>query len=245
MKFAERLFIVIVTATLTSMAWIIAGSSAIELVRNKEEQPPAEQPAPVVSDPAGSEPDAAEASEATAAEDAAPEAQSVAADSLHREKEPQGDEEGAAQVEQLGPLLVPVLNLRRADLMDNYAGASGQPASPHPGIDIAGEAGTTIQAAAPGTIVKIGFSKASGNVIIVRSPGRQWLYVYSHLDELAKGLQEGQRIRRGQRLGSLGSSGTALATKPHLHFAILRTDPDAAWWEPATPVNPYPLLMKE
>ena len=55
-------------------------------------------------------------------------------------------------------------------------------------------------------------------------------------------LREGQRVRRGQRLGMVGSSGNASAEAPHLHFAILQTTADAEWWEPANAVNPYPLL---
>ena len=62
------------------------------------------------------------------------------------------------------------------------------------------------------------------------------------MDAYAEGLQEGQRVRRGQRLGTVGSSGNASQDAPHLHFAILQTTADAEWWEPANAVNPYPLL---
>jgi len=58
-------------------------------------------------------------------------------------------------------------------------------------------------------------------------------------------LNEGQQVRRGQRLGTVGSTGNAEPEEPHLHFEVMRTTPDAQWWEPATSVNPYPLLVRQ
>ena len=49
-------------------------------------------------------------------------------------------------------------------------------------------------------------------------------------------------MSRGEVIGTVGSSGNASEEAPHLHFAILRTTPDAEWWEPATAINPYSLL---
>ena len=49
-------------------------------------------------------------------------------------------------------------------------------------------------------------------------------------------------MARGQRLGTVGSTGNADPAAPHLHFAIMRIGREAQWWEPSTPVNPYPML---
>ena len=49
----------------------------------------------------------------------------------------------------------------------------------------------------------------------------------------------GQRVGRGDRLGSVGTTGNA--RDPHLHFAVHQMDEDDPWYE-GTPVNPYPLL---
>ena len=73
---------------------------------------------------------------------------------------------------------------------------------------------------------------------------RETIYYYAHLDEYAEGLKEGQRVRRGQRLGTVGSSGNASEDAPHLHFAIMQTTKDAEWWEPANALNPYTLLTQ-
>ena len=101
---------------------------------------------------------------------------------------------------------------------------------------------TTVLSAAPGKIEKLYRSDVGGNTIYVRSVDGQTIYYYAHLDGYAEGLREGQRVRRGQRLGEVGSSGNASDDTPHLHFAILQTTTDAEWWEPAHAVNPYPLL---
>jgi murein DD-endopeptidase MepM/ murein hydrolase activator NlpD len=50
-------------------------------------------------------------------------------------------------------------------------------------------------------------------------------------------------VRRGQLLAYVGSTGDALASAPHLHFAIARLDTDRAWWK-GDPIDPYPLLAK-
>ena len=102
--------------------------------------------------------------------------------------------------------------------------------------------GTSVQAAAPGVVEKLYSSQAGGKTIYIRSADRETIHYYAHLDQYAEGLREGQQVRRGQRLGSVGSSGNASDQAPHLHFAILQTTPDAEWWEPANAVNPFPLL---
>src|SRR5690606_37145503 len=143
---------------------------------------------------------------------------------------------------ELRELVIPVLNVRAQDLTDTFTDERGNAQRLHEAIDIMAPRGTTVIAATPGRIEKLFRSKAGGNTIYVRSNDGQTIYYYAHLDEYAEGLREGQRIRRGQRLGSVGSSGNAPEDAPHLPFAILRTTADADWWEPANAVNPYPLL---
>ena len=103
-------------------------------------------------------------------------------------------------------------------------------------------AGTPVVAAAEGIVEKLYFSEGGGGITVyVRSPDRQWIYYYAHLQDYAPGLREGQRIERGARLGSVGTSGNANPAGPHLHFAVHQMGADDSWHE-GTPVNPYPLL---
>ena len=67
-----------------------------------------------------------------------------------------------------------------------------------------------------------------GNTIYVRSDDRRTIHYYAHLQAYAPGLAEGQAVRRGQRLGTVGSTGNADPAAPHLHFAVLRIAPERA-----------------
>jgi murein DD-endopeptidase MepM/ murein hydrolase activator NlpD len=69
----------------------------------------------------------------------------------------------------------------------------------------------------------------------------KFAYYYAHLDQYAEGLKEGMRLKRGEVLGFVGTTGNATPGAPHLHFTIFRLGPDRKWWK-GTPVNPYPFL---
>jgi murein DD-endopeptidase MepM/ murein hydrolase activator NlpD len=143
--------------------------------------------------------------------------------------------------EPAGQLLVPVAGVRREALTDTFAQARGL-GRPHDAIDIMAPRGTPVVAAADGIVEKLFFSNGGGGITAyVRSPDRQWIYYYAHLDAYAPGLREGARIRRGDPIGTVGSTGNANPAGPHLHFAIHFMAPDERWWQ-GRPVNPYPLL---
>ncbi len=146
----------------------------------------------------------------------------------------------------LGPsgLAVPVAGIRVEDLVDTYAQARAGGARVHDAIDIMAPAGTPVVAASEGIVEKLFFSPGGGGITVyVRSPDRQWVYYYAHLQEYAPGLTEGQRVDKGARLGSVGNTGNASAAGPHLHFAVHRMDREDDW-HGGTPVNPYPLLAR-
>lgn len=145
----------------------------------------------------------------------------------------------------IGQLTIPVPGIEAGQLADTYADPRADGARLHEAIDIMAPAGTPVVAAAPGTIERLHQSPAGGTTIYLRSPDRETIQYYAHLAGYAPGLAEGQQVRRGQRLGTVGATGNADPGAPHLHFAILRTTPQAEWWEPATALNPYPLLTAE
>ncbi len=87
----------------------------------------------------------------------------------------------------------------------------------HTGVDFAAPRGTPILASGNGVIEKIGRDSGYGNMIIVRhTNGYETLY--AHQSSFAKGLVVGSRVRQGQVIGYVGSTG--LSTGPHLHFEI-------------------------
>lgn len=138
-------------------------------------------------------------------------------------------------------LAVPVAGVKLEDLIDTYAQSRGSGRA-HNAIDIMAPRGTPVLAAAAGTIEKLFFSQGGGGITVyVRSPDRQWIHYYAHLDAYAPGLAEGQQVERGQPIGTVGSSGNADPDGPHLHFAVHRMMPGEKWHQ-GMPVNPYPLL---
>lgn len=140
-----------------------------------------------------------------------------------------------------GALTIPVLGAVASQLTDTFA--DDRAGRPHEAIDIMAPAGTPVVAAGAGTVEKLFLSDAGGKTIYVRSGDRQTIHYYAHLQDYAAALAEGQAVRRGQQLGTVGSSGNADPAAPHLHFAVLRTVPEAHWWEPTTAIDPFPLLQ--
>jgi murein DD-endopeptidase MepM/ murein hydrolase activator NlpD len=138
--------------------------------------------------------------------------------------------------------MIPVVGIRAEQLSDTFDDGRGGGTRAHHALDIVAPRGTPVVAAAAGTVEKLFHSDAGGNTVYVRSPDRTTIFYYAHLDRYAEGLQEGQSVTRGQQLGFVGSTGDANPAGPHLHFEIMRTTPEAKWYQPATDINPYPLL---
>lgn len=143
-----------------------------------------------------------------------------------------------------GRLTIPVAGVKPGDLVDTFTQARSDGARVHDAIDIMAANGTPVVAAAAGTVEKLYFSEGGGGITAyIRSPDRQWMYYYAHLEAYAPSLKEGATIARGAPIGTVGHSGNADPAGPHLHFAILRMASGDAWHEGA-PINPYPLLAR-
>ncbi|HSX61034.1 MAG TPA: peptidoglycan DD-metalloendopeptidase family protein [Tahibacter sp.] len=85
----------------------------------------------------------------------------------------------------------------------------------HKGVDYAAPTGTPIYAAGDAKVEFRGVKNGFGNVVILQHGG-QYSTVYGHMSRFASGLSAGQRVRQGQLIGYVGSTG--LATGPHLHY---------------------------
>ena len=138
-------------------------------------------------------------------------------------------------------LVVPVLGVRREDLVDTWGHSREGGRRAHEAIDIMAPRGTPVLAAAPGSVEKLFVSVRGGNTVYLRSPDRGTIYYYAHLDRYAQGLAERRSVRAGQVIGYVGSTGDAAPNAPHLHFAINRARSDEGWWQ-GRAINPYPLL---
>lgn len=139
-------------------------------------------------------------------------------------------------------LIIPVAGIKPNQLSDTFTDARGGGTRLHEALDIMAPRGAPVIAAAAGTVEKLFHSNNGGNTIYVRSPDRKTIHYYAHLDRYADGLHEGQIVSQGEVIGAVGSTGDANPDAPHLHFEIMQTTPEAKWYEPATSIDPYPLL---
>ena len=85
----------------------------------------------------------------------------------------------------------------------------------HTGVDFAAPGGTRVIAAADGTVVAAGGRGGYGNAVEIRHGGGIST-LYAHLSGFARGVRAGARVRQGEPIGFVGSTG--FATGPHLHY---------------------------
>ncbi|WP_435104470.1 OapA family protein [Arhodomonas sp. AD133] len=86
---------------------------------------------------------------------------------------------------------------------------------PHMGTDYAAPPGTPIKAAGDGKVIHAGRKGGYGNVVIIRH-GSRYSTLYGHMKGFRRGISTGDRVKQGEVIGYVGSSG--LATGPHLHY---------------------------
>ena len=89
----------------------------------------------------------------------------------------------------------------------------------HRGVDFAASRGTPIYAAGQGTVEALGRNGGYGKYIRLRH-NSTYKTAYAHMKSYASGLKRGARVRQGQVIGYVGSTGNS--TGPHLHYEVLR-----------------------
>ena len=139
-----------------------------------------------------------------------------------------------------GDVAIPVIGVTRAQLRDHFDDARG--GRVHHAIDIAAPRGTPVIAAIDGEVLKLFLSNAGGITLYQVDDSGTIVYYYAHLDGYAAGIAEKKRLRRGEVLGYVGTTGNAPPGTPHLHFAIERIPGPKQWWR-GVPINPYPILV--
>jgi murein DD-endopeptidase MepM/ murein hydrolase activator NlpD len=88
----------------------------------------------------------------------------------------------------------------------------------HQGIDIFARKGTPVVAISDGVIVARDKTPIGGKTLWLKSSTHSWTAYYAHLDKQM--VKEGQYVRKGQVIGTVGKTGNARTTPPHLHFGI-------------------------
>ncbi|MFB0565667.1 MAG: M23 family metallopeptidase [Candidatus Aminicenantaceae bacterium] len=110
---------------------------------------------------------------------------------------------------------------------------------PHYGVDYAAIPGTPVQATADGKVTFVGWNGASGRMVRIRHKNT-YETMYLHLRRFAKGIRKGAKVKGGQIIGFVGSSGES--TGPHLDYRIKYKgkyiNPFAWRFKPVSPLRP-------
>ena len=88
----------------------------------------------------------------------------------------------------------------------------------HKGTDFAAPMGTPIMASGDGKIKKAGWCGGGGNCIVIKH-NSTYQTVYAHMSKFAKGIRKGVKVKQGQTIGYVGSTGKS--TGPHLHYEVI------------------------
>ena len=88
----------------------------------------------------------------------------------------------------------------------------------HRGTDFAAPMGTPIMASGDGVITKAGWCGGGGNCIKIKH-NSTYQTVYAHMSKFARGMKTGVRVKQGQTIGYVGSTGKS--TGPHLHYEVI------------------------
>ena len=88
----------------------------------------------------------------------------------------------------------------------------------HLGTDFAAPKGTPIMASGDGKVTKAGWCGGGGNCVKIKH-NRTYQTVYAHMSKFGRGIKKGVRVKQGQIIGYVGSTG--LSTGPHLHYEVI------------------------
>ena len=88
----------------------------------------------------------------------------------------------------------------------------------HRGTDFAAPSGTPIMASGSGTVTRARWCGGGGNCIKIKH-NSTYETIYAHMKAFAKGIKEGRKVKQGQIIGYVGSTG--LSTGPHLHYEVV------------------------
>jgi murein DD-endopeptidase MepM/ murein hydrolase activator NlpD len=108
----------------------------------------------------------------------------------------------------------------------------------HQGQDLAAAEGTPVVAPRGGVVETVQYqARGAGHYVVVDGDDEDYDYVFMHLQTGSIPVEQGDRVRTGQAIGAVGSTGSS--TGPHLHFEIWM----GGWFDGGEPIDPLPLLQ--
>lgn len=139
-------------------------------------------------------------------------------------------------------IAMPLDDVNPASLHSNFDERRGGGTRQHQALDLMAPRRTPIKAAATGRVLKLFTSANGGLMVYAADSSERFIMMYAHLDSYVPTLRDGTPLTRGQLIGYVGSTGNALASAPHLHFAVARSA-DVKNWSKGKAIDPLPVLQ--
>ena len=138
-------------------------------------------------------------------------------------------------------LQFPVPGAGAANIQSIYGDEREAGRRSHEGVDIFAPRGTPVLAASDGFVTMVGQNRLGGKVVWVWNPSRGVRLYYAHLQDQL--VRTGTFVKAGDTLGTVGNTGNAKSTPPHLHFGIYARGDGAIDPEPfIRPIAPAPTI---
>lgn len=115
-----------------------------------------------------------------------------------------------------GTLGFPVLDKTYLNIASFFGAPRDGGRRTHEGVDVFAARGTPVVAVADGRVTRVGTNRLGGNTVSVSSG--KYSFYYAHLDSQLVSM--GKSVRLGDTLGTVGNTGNAITTAPHLHFGV-------------------------
>lgn len=131
-------------------------------------------------------------------------------------------------------LAFPVQGAGPGDIWSFYGDGRDGGLRRHEGIDIFAPRGTALLAASDALVARVGTRDRGGLIVTLYDEERDLLLYYAHLDEQV--VRQGDMVRQGDVIGTVGNTGNAVTTPPHLHIGVY----EGSW---RSDVDPWPYFV--
>lgn len=140
----------------------------------------------------------------------------------------------SVSIRESASLAFPVQGTDERDIWSFYGDPRDGGRREHHGIDIFAPRGTPVLAASRSEVVRVGERDRGGLVVVLFDRERELMLYYAHLDE--QWVREGTTVEAGDPIGTVGNTGNAISTPPHLHLGLYQ----GGW---RRPVDPWPFFL--
>lgn len=126
-------------------------------------------------------------------------------------------------------LAFPVEGATYTDIWSYFGDGRDGGSREHHGVDIFAPRGTPVLAVSDSEVIRVGERERGGKIVTLRDEARNIMLYYAHLDEQL--ISMGARVTAGDVIGTVGNTGNAITTPPHLHIGIYQ----GGWRRPVDP----------